>query len=148
MIPARRWLKASPIDSFDVVFGVLPAAASYAAFVTWASLIVRALRGEDVKEDWRTFVASGALLGAYGMKSATQVREMVALRGATADVRRLAMLANEEAHRRDQRAADQARREDERQESLERLTKRLVLIASLTLAVAVVALVVSLISLL
>jgi hypothetical protein len=39
------------LDPIDLFFGIFPAAASYAAFVTWASLIVRAIRGEDVKED-------------------------------------------------------------------------------------------------
>lgn len=32
---------------------LLVAGVGYAAFVTWTSLIVRAIRGDEVEEDWR-----------------------------------------------------------------------------------------------
>ncbi len=136
-----------PMDSIDMVFGLFPAVGFYAAFATWASLIVRALRGEDVKENWQTGLATIALITSYALKSGTQVREATAQRAATTDLRALAILAREEAQRRDRQETERAKLEDERQARLERLTKRLVLLASMTLAVALVALAVSLISL-
>jgi hypothetical protein len=114
------------IDSTDLFFGIFPAAASYAAFVTWASLIVRAIRGEDVEEDWRVFVSTAAAMSAFAFVSGTRVREAAALRGTAVEVRELV-------------------REAEQQDRLTRLTKRLVLLAALTLAAAVVTLVVAIV---
>jgi len=43
-----RWLKTN-VDSVDVFF-VLQAAAGYGAFVSWAEVLVRAIRGEDSRK--------------------------------------------------------------------------------------------------
>lgn len=72
-------------DSFDIFFGLLPLMASYAAFVCWAKLIVRAIRGEEVQEDWRVTVATAAHIGIRALVAATEVRESVALRQAVGE---------------------------------------------------------------
>jgi len=125
-------------DSTEVYFGLLPASAFYAAFVTWASLIVRAIRGEDVEPDWRVYVSTAAAMATFTIVSATRVREIAALRGAAVEMRRVVREAAEDAQRRDQRAAERDRR-------LNRLTTRLVTLAALTLVAAVVTLAVSIV---
>jgi len=132
-----RRLKAY-LDPIDLFFGIFPAAACYAAFVTWASLIVRAIRGEDVKEDWRVFVSTAAAMSAFTLVSGTRVRETRAMRGAAVEVRELVREAAADAQRREQRAAEQ-------QDRLTRLTKWLVLLAAVTLAAAIVTLVASIV---
>jgi hypothetical protein len=74
------------VDSTEVFFGLLPAAAGYAAFVSWASLIVRAIRGEDVKEDWRVWTSTAALMASFVLISGTRVRETAALRSAAVEM--------------------------------------------------------------
>jgi|HubBroStandDraft_6_1064221.scaffolds.fasta_scaffold05284_9 hypothetical protein len=128
----------SYIDSTDLLFGIFPAAAIYAAFVTWAPLIVRANRGEEVKEDWRLFASTAAAMSAFTLISGTRVREARAVRGAAIEVRELVRVATEDAERRDRRAAEQ-------QDRLAWLTRWLVALAALTLAAAVVTLVVAII---
>jgi hypothetical protein len=126
------------IDSTDVVFGLLPAAAGYAAFVSWASLIVRAIRGEDVKEDWRVWASTAALMASFVLISGTRVRETAALRSAAVEMRELVGVYAKDAETRDRRAAEQQNR-------IAALTKALVALAALTLASAVVTLVVALV---
>jgi len=126
------------IDSFDLLFGIFPAAANIAAFVSWASLITRAIRGEEVKEDWRLFASTGAAMAAFAFNRATHVREAAAMRGTAVELRELVREAAEDAQRRDQRAAQQ-------QDRLTRLTKWLVLLAAVTLAAAFVTLVVTIV---
>lgn len=126
------------IDPVDVLFGIFPAAASYAAFVSWASLIVRAIRGEEVEEDWRVFVSTAAAMSAFALVSGTRVREAAALRTTAVEVRELMREAADDAQRRDRRVAEQ-------QDRLSRLTKWLVALAALTLASAVVTLVVAIV---
>jgi hypothetical protein len=130
-------LKAN-IDSIDLFFGIFPAAAGFAAFVSWASLIVRVLRGEEVKEDWRVVVSTGAAMSAFALVSATRVRELATQRAATVEMRELVREASEDAQCREQRAAEQ-------QDRLTRFTKWLVLLAAVTLAAAIVTLVVSIV---
>jgi hypothetical protein len=127
-------------DSTEIYFGMLPASAFYAAFVTWASLLVRAIRGEDVEPDWRVYASTAAAMATYTITSATRVRETAALRGAAVEMRAVVHQAAEDAKLREQRAAESDRR-------LTRLTKRLVLLAALTLAAAFVTLVVSILAL-
>lgn len=131
-----RRLKAN-VDSLDV-FLLLVAGAGYATFVSWASLIVRAIRGENVKEDWRVLVSSAAVMSAFALVSGTRIRETAALRAAAVETRELVREASEDAGRREQRAAEQQGR-------LTRLTKWLVLLAAVTLAAATVTLVVSIV---
>lgn len=133
----RERLKAY-LEPIDLFFGVFPAAASYAAFVTWASLIVRAIRGEDVKEDWRVFVSTAAAMSAFVLISGTRVREAASLRGTAVEVRELVREGADDAQQRDQRAAQQ-------QERLTRLTRWLVVLAALTLAAAGVTLAASIV---
>lgn len=133
----REWFKAH-FDLTDVLFGLLPMATGYAAFVSWAGLIVRGIRGEEVKEDWRVFISTGAFMASRALVSGTHARETAALRGAAVEMRALLREAAEDAQRRDQRAAEQQHR-------LTRLTKWLIALASLTLASAIVTLVVSII---
>lgn len=126
------------IDSTDLLFGIFPAAAIYAAFVTWAPLIVRANRGEEVKEGWRVVVSTAAAMSAFTLISGTRVRETRAMRDAAVGVRELVRVAAEDAERRDRRAGEQ-------QDHLALLTKWLVALAALTLAAAVVTLVVAIV---
>ncbi len=131
------------LDPIDLWFGLLPNMTGYAAFVSWGSLIVRAIRGEEAKENWRTFVSAGAFIAARTLVSGTHVRETAALRSAAVEMRELVREATEEAQQRNQRADEQDRRDSERQDRLYRLTKWLVALAALTLASAIVTLVVS-----
>jgi hypothetical protein len=64
-----------------------------AAFVTWAKLIVRANRGEDVEEDWRVVVSSAAAVAAFVLESWARARETAALRGAAVEMRELVGVA-------------------------------------------------------
>jgi hypothetical protein len=123
------------VDSLDG-FLLVVAGVGYAAFATWTSLIVRAIRGEEVKEDWRVVVSTAGLMTAFTVLAGTRIREIAAMRGAAVETRALVLEAAEDAQRRDQRAVEQ-------QDRLNALTKRLVMLAALTLAAAVVTLVVS-----
>jgi hypothetical protein len=125
------------VDSLDV-FLLLVAGAGYATFVSWASLIVRAIRGEDVKEDWRVFVSSATAMSAFALVSGTRIRETAALRAAAVETRELVREAAEDAQRRDRRAREQ-------QDRLTRLTKWLVLLAAVTLTAAIMTLIASII---
>ncbi len=136
MIFVRR-LKAS-VDAIDVFYGLVPAGAAYAAFVTWASVIVRAIRGEEVEPGWRLSASTAVLMASFTLLSGTRVRENAALRGAAVEMRAVVHEAAQEAKLREERAADRDRH-------LTTLTKWLVLLAALTLGAAVVTLVVSVI---
>lgn len=125
------------LDSVDVLL-LSAAGVAYAAFVSWMPVIVRAIRGEEVKEDWRLRVSTAGLMTAFTIVSGTRIRETAALRGAAIEMRALVREATEDAQRRDQRAVEQ-------QDRLTQLTKRLVALAALTLAAAIVTLVVSII---
>lgn len=142
MSPIQRLKAKANIDAIDVFF-LLTAATGYAAFVSWASLIVRAIRGEEVDEDWRVFVSTGASMAAFTLVAGARARETAALRGAAVEMRGLVSDAAEDAQRRDQRAADRDVRDSRRQDRLYTLTKWLVALAALTVAAAVVTLVVS-----
>jgi hypothetical protein len=126
------------IDSIDFFYGIFPFAAGYAAFVTWTPLVVRAIRGEEVKEGWRLYTATAASMAAYTLKSGAQIRQAEALRAAVANLREVQREAAEDAKQRDERAAAQ-------QDRLNRLTQRLVVIAAVTLAASIVTLVVAIV---
>jgi hypothetical protein len=132
-----RRLKTN-VDSVDM-FLLLAAGAGYAAFVSWTSLIVRSIRGEEVEEDWRLFVSSAAVMSAFTLVSGSRIRETAALRAAAVETREIVREAAADAQRREQRAAEQ-------QDRLTRLTKWLVLLAAVTLAAAIVTLVVSIVN--
>jgi hypothetical protein len=126
------------IDAVDVLL-LSAAGAGFAAFVSWTSLIVQALSGEEVEEDWRVLVSTAGLMAAFTLVAGTRIRETAALREAAVETRELVREAAVDAQHRDQRAAEQ-------QDRLTRLTKWLVLLAAVTLAAAIVTLVVSIVN--
>lgn len=77
------------VDSVDVWFGFVPAFARYTAFISWANVIVRAIRGEEAKEDWKTFASTGFLIGVWTLTTGAKFREMASLRGAAVEMRGL-----------------------------------------------------------
>lgn len=136
-------------DGVDWLFGLIPGLFGYAAFVAWADVIVRALRGEDVSENWKTLVGSASYVGSRAMVSSTNVRASFALNEAVSETRQLLREAADEAEARDERmreflrqaAADadaRDRRAAEREDKLYR-------VAALTLMAAIVTLVVTII---
>lgn len=137
-----KWLKAN-VDSVDVWF-VLQNLAGYAAFVSWADVIVRAMRGEEAKENWRTLSSSAALIAFWTLSAGGRVREMASLRGAAVELRGLAHDAGAQSELREQRAAEQDQRSEAQQARMLRLTRWLVALATLTLAAAIVTLAVTL----
>lgn len=149
LIRFLRQTRAS-IDSFDVFFGLLPLATSYAAFIAWANLIVRAIRGEEVEQDWRASGASAAHIAMRSLVAATEVRESVALRQAVGDTRQ----AVSDTHRAvsDTRqlvheialdAVERDRRAEERQDQLYKVQLTMAWVAGLTLIAAIVTLAVA-----
>jgi len=129
------------IDPIELIVGTLPAVTGLVAFSSWASVLVRKIRGEEVKtgEEW----ALGLITSVFVFLRSVVAREYAAgaidLRRTVVDMRKLTREAAEDAQQRDQRAAEE-------QERLTRLTQRLVVLAALTLAAAVVTLVVAIVS--
>ena len=134
---SSRLRKAMP-DSIDTYYGLIPASAFCAAFMTWASVIVRAIRGEDVEPGWRVYLSTAAAMATYTVVSATRVRETAVLRSAAVETHGVVHQAAKDAELREQRAAERDRR-------LTTLTKWLVLLAALTLSAAIVTLVVAIV---
>ncbi len=132
------------IDAVDVWFGFVPAFARYAAFVSWANVIVRAIRGEEAMENWRTFASTGILISVWTLTSGAKVREMASLRGAAVEMRALVQEANMQSELRDVQADERDQRISRQEARMLSLTKWLVLLAGLTLAAAIVTLVVAL----
>jgi hypothetical protein len=112
-------------------------------FVAWADVIVRAIRGEDSKENWKTLTSSAALIGFSALTSAAEVREFASLRGASVQMRGLVGDAATEAAQRDERAAERDRRAAKQQERMLLINKLLVVLAALTLTAAIVTLAVT-----
>lgn len=133
------------IDAVDMWFGFIPALILYAAFVSWADVIVRAIRGEAARENWRTRIATGALIAIWTITSGARVREMASLRGAAVEMRGLVDDATAQAEVRDQRAAERDRLASQQQMRILSLTKWLVALAGLTLAAAIITLVIAVI---
>jgi hypothetical protein len=137
-----RWLKTH-VDAVDI-FTFSLACARYAAFVAWADVIVRAIRGEEAEENWKTFSSSVMLIGLSALQSGAEIREFASLRGAAVEMRHLVDDAATEADLRDQRAAERDRRAAQQQASMLLLNKRMVVLAALTLIAAIVTLAVAL----
>ena len=142
-MPSGRFadrLKAS-IDPVEAIFGTLPAITGLLAFSSWSSVIVRKLRGEEVKLGQE--LGSAVILTLFVFVRSVMSREYahgaVALQHTVVDMHEVAHEAAEDAKQRDARAAEQTLR-------LTRLTKMLVWLAGLTLTAAVVTLVVAIIS--
>lgn len=135
--PAPRTLR-SLVDGFDVVFGLLPWLAGYGTFVIWARVIVGAIRGEEVSHSWSTDAITALFIAAGSLASAARVRAGVALHDSVAELREAAQEASEEAERRDARAAA-------RDAQLYRVTVKMAWVAGLTLAAAILTLIVTLV---
>jgi hypothetical protein len=134
-----RWIKSN-VDAREVWFFSL-AIVRYAAFVAWAEVIVRAVRGEDAEDNWKTLTSSAALITFSTLTSAAEGREFAAIRGSTVEMRQLVDDAGARAGVRDQLATERDRRAAEQQERMLRFTKWLVGFAVLTLAAAIATLV-------
>jgi hypothetical protein len=131
------WLKAN-FDGIDV--GLLAFALSgFAASISWVDKIVRANRGEDVKEDWRTTSSTAAFIAFWVLTTGARIRQTEALRSAAVEMRGVVREAAEQAELRDERAAERDRQAVKQQERMLRSTKLLVAFAVLTLAATVVA---------
>lgn len=143
----RRFLQrlTENIDAVDVWFGLVPGLIRYAAFVSWADVIVRAIRGEEARENWKTRSATGALIGIWTLTSGARVREMASLRSAAVEMRGLAHDATAQAELRDQRVAERNRLASQQQTRMLLLTRWLVALAGLTLAAAIVTLVIAMV---
>jgi hypothetical protein len=83
-----RHLKAD-IGAVDVWFGLAPGLIAYAALISWAEVIVRALKGEEAKDNWKTRSSSAVLIGIWTITSGARVRDMASLRGAAVEMRGL-----------------------------------------------------------
>ncbi len=133
------------LDPIDISFGILPGLTGCAAFSAWARVIVSAIRGEEVEEDWRFFVSTAAFIATRTLVSGTHVRETIALRSAAVEMREL---VRDAARRRSAEIA--CRRPGSSRFRTTRALYRgktwLVALAALTLAAAVVTLVVSIVA--
>jgi hypothetical protein len=116
-----RRLKAN-VDPVDVWFG-LGGLARYAAFVSWAKVIVRAIRGEEAKENWRTVTSTGVLIGIWTLTSGARVREMASLRGAAVEMRGLVHDASAQSELRNQQAAERDHHASQQQAHMLSLTR-------------------------
>lgn len=141
--PIKDWLKTNIPPTEAWFFS--GAMVRFAAFTAWGNLIVRLIRGEEAKEDWRTFSSAAALITFSTLTSAGEAREFVSLREAAVEMRGLVDAAAAQAELRDQRAAERDRQATKQQADMLLLNKRMVMFAALTLAVALVALVVTLV---
>lgn len=134
-----------------MLFGLIPGAAAYAAFVAWTDVIVRALKGEDASENWKTLVGSAAYMGSRAMVSSTNFRASVALNEAVAETGQSLREVAADAEARDERTremlqravADAEAREKraaEREGRLYKVTLTMAWVAGLTLLAAIVTL--------
>jgi len=144
------------IDGFDVLFGLFPGLTGYAAFVSWARVIVRALRGEAVIEDRRTTYATAAFIAARAISSGTHVRQSVALHESIRELRELLGEAAADAEAREKRLAEtleaaaldaeaRERRAADRDKRLYKVNVAMASLAGFTLLAAIVTLVVAIV---
>jgi hypothetical protein len=120
--PIKRWLKTNihPTEAWFFFFAMV----RFAAFTAWGNLIVRLIRGEEAKEDWRTLSSIAALITFSTLTSAAEAREFASLREAAVGMRGLVDDAAAQAELRDQRTAERDRRAAEQQDRMLRLNKR------------------------
>jgi hypothetical protein len=136
--PIKGWLKTNIHPTEVWFFGF--AMVRFAAFTAWGNLIVRLIRREDAKEDWRTLSSAAALITFTTLTSAAEVREFAAMRGAAVELRGLVGEAAGQVELRDERAAERDRKSAQQQRSMLQLTKWLLALAGFTLAAAIVTL--------
>ncbi len=134
----KGWLKTNihPTEVWFFCFAVV----RFAAFTAWGNLIVRLIRREDAKENWRTLSSAAALITFTTLTSSAEVREFATLRGAAVELRGAVAEAVEQAELRDQSVAERDRISTQQQESMLQLTKWLIALAALTLGAAIVTL--------
>jgi hypothetical protein len=137
MTRVRRWLKAN-IDSLEMWFLAL-ALSGFASSISWVNKTVRANRGEDVKEDWRTTSSTAAFIAFWVLTAGARVRQAEALRSAAVEMRGVVREAAEQAELRDHQSAERDRQAAKQQERMLRSTKLLVVFAVLTLATTIIA---------
>jgi hypothetical protein len=127
----------SSIDSFDIVFGLLPGVTGYAVAASWTTALLRGIRGEHrAADERRLMIASAAHIASRAVASATQVRGDVSMERSVTEMRALLHDAAREAEERDRRAA-------ERDERAHGINVAMAWVAGLTLAAAIVTLVVT-----
>jgi hypothetical protein len=132
-------------DGLTAFYGFGPTIAAFAFFTSWGNLIVRQMRGEEVKEDWRTLSYSVTALVSFTLVSGARARETAALRRAPVQLRGIASETAAQHPRRDERSAERAAQDTVRQDRLNQLTRSLLLVAGITLTVAIVALAVAIV---
>jgi hypothetical protein len=91
----QRWL-GKHFDGVDIWTMAL-VFARFVAFVAWTDVIVRALRGEESKENWKTFSSSAAFMGLSALQTGAEIRERASLRDAAVEMRHLVDHAAEQA---------------------------------------------------
>jgi hypothetical protein len=136
-----RWLR-SDVDGVDALTLSL-AVARYAAFVAWAEVIVRAIRGEDSEENWKTFSSSVVLISLSALQSGAEIREFASLRGAAVEMRGLVHDAAAQADLRERRAIERDRQSRKQQATMLLINKGMIVLAALTLSAAIVTLAVT-----
>lgn len=139
--PVLKWLRAN-ITSVEMWLLAL-ALSGFAASLSWANEIVRAIRGEEAKEDWRTDFSIATFITFWTITTGARVRETASLRAATVEMRGLVGDAATQAELRDQRADERDRRAAEQQERMLLVNKLLLILAALTLSAAIVTLAVT-----
>jgi hypothetical protein len=128
------------IDPIEFVFGTLPFILGGLTFMAWASVLVRKIRGEEVRdrEEWGLTVLSVLFFFARSLMSRLYAQGAFDLHRTVVEMRAVTGEAAEDARQRDERSATL-------QKGLNRLTKLLVWLAALTLGAAAVTLVVTII---
>jgi hypothetical protein len=135
----------SNVDAIDVLFGLLPAGMTMIVMVLWGRLLARSIRGDAPRTiPLGTSVASGLAIASWSFVSGTRVRWNVALRQSIVVLRTLGQEQAEEATLRDRRDIARDERDHARNDQLFRINIGLLILAALTLAAAIVTLVVSL----
>jgi hypothetical protein len=140
--PEKRFRLRLPayLDGIDLLF-FFAGLARYATFVSWANVIVRAIRGEEAKENCRTLASTGLFLGTWVLTSSAKVREMASLRGAAVEMRGLVHEATLQSELRDRQASERDQRASRQEARMLSLTKWLLFLAGLTLVAAIATLV-------
>ncbi len=125
-------------DGFDAIFGLFLWFSTFLALVSWASMIVRALRGENVKQGCKEDITAALAIAAWSMASASHFRAAAISTESVAEMRSTVYKMNVAFIERDERAT-------KRDDRIARLTRAMLWIAGVTLAVSIIALVGSLV---
>jgi len=137
MTQVRKVLEDVKPDGFEIL-AVASRLTGYMAFVSWANLIVRAVKGEAVEDGWRVWLSSAAYVGTSAFLAAMQLRAGVGTHATTAEARGMMRQAATDAEQREQRDAARDGR-------LYRVNTAMAILAGVTLAAAIVTLVVTLV---